>query len=292
MPKSMTGYAKYEKIEQNYRVVCEIRSLNSKYLVTDIQSPSFMFGRENELIQSVQNAIKRGKVTLRLYVEFLTPLNAVKVDYGLAKSYYDALEDLVGQLGIPEPVNLDNLLRFRDLVRFELSQQQEQQIFGIVKDVLDKTLKSLDEERTSEGARLAHDLEKILQQLLVIQNGISKFSEESSILMKEKIKQDVKRMLDNDVQLNEDLLENAVVFAVQRADIREELARLKSHLQKAEELLKSNDSVGNHLDFVAQEMFREVNTILSKSQDQRIIDDALRAKVLISQFREQIQNIE
>lgn len=288
----MTGYAKYEKIEQNYRVVCEIRSLNSKYLVTDIQSPSFMFGRENELIQSVQNAIKRGKVTLRLYVEFLTPLNAVKVDYGLAKSYYDALENLVNQLGIPEPVNLDNLLRFRDLVRFELSQQQEQQIFEIVRDVLEKALKLLNEERMNEGSRLAHDLKKILQQLLVIQNDISKFSEESYVLMKEKIKQDVKRMLDNDVQLNEELLENAVVLAVQRADIREELARLKSHLQKAEELLVSNDSVGNHLDFVAQEMFRETNTILSKSQDQRIIDSALKAKVLISQFREQIQNIE
>ena len=292
MPKSMTGYAKYEKIEQNYRVGCEIRSLNSKYLVTDIQSPSFMFGRENELIQSVQNAIKRGKVTLRLYVEFLTPLNAVKVDYGLAKSYYDALENLVNQLGIPEPVNLDNLLRFRDLVRFELSQQQEQQIFEIVRDVLEKALKLLNEERMNEGSRLAHDLKKILQQLLVIQNDISKFSEESYVLMKEKIKQDVKRMLDNDVQLNEELLENAVVLAVQRADIREELARLKSHLQKAEELLVSNDSVGNHLDFVAQEMFRETNTILSKSQDQRIIDSALKAKVLISQFREQIQNIE
>lgn len=292
MPKSMTGYAKYEKVEQNCRVVCEVKSLNSKYFVTDIQTPSFMFSRENELIQLVQNVIKRGKITLRLYVEFLTPLNAVKVDYGLAKSYYDALENLVNQLGIPEPVNLDNLLRFRDLVRFELSEQQEQQIFEIVKDVLEKSLKMLDEERENEGSRLVQDLERILQQLSTIQNDISKFSEESSMLMKEKISQDVKRILDNNTQLNEELLENAVVLAVQRADIREELARLKSHLEKAEQLLLSNDPVGNHLDFVAQEMFREVNTILSKSQDQRIIDGALRAKVLISQFREQIQNIE
>lgn len=292
MPKSMTGYAKYERVEQNCRVVCEVKSLNSKYFVTDIQTPSFMFSRENELIQLVQNVIKRGKITLRLYVEFLTPLNAVKVDYGLAKSYYDALENLVNQLGIPEPVNLDNLLRFRDLVRFELSEQQEQQIFEIVKDVLEKSLKMLDEERENEGSRLVQDLERILQQLSTIQNDISKFSEESSMLMKEKISQDVKRILDNNTQLNEELLENAVVLAVQRADIREELARLKSHLEKTEQLLLSNDPVGNHLDFVAQEMFREVNTILSKSQDQRIIDGALRAKVLISQFREQIQNIE
>lgn len=292
MPKSMTGYAKYEKVEQNCRVVCEVKSLNSKYFVTDIQTPSFMFSRENELIQLVQNVIKRGKITLRLYVEFLTPLNAVKVDYGLAKSYYDALENLVNQLGIPEPVNLDNLLRFRDLVRFELSEQQEQQIFEIVKDVLEKSLRMLDEERENEGSRLVQDLERILQQLSTIQNDISKFSEESSMLMKEKISQDVKRILDNNTQLNEELLENAVVLAVQRADIREELARLKSHLEKTEQLLLSNDPVGNHLDFVAQEMFREVNTILSKSQDQRIIDGALRAKVLISQFREQIQNIE
>ncbi|MFN3284021.1 MAG: YicC family protein [Pseudothermotoga sp.] len=292
MPKSMTGYAKYEKVEQNYRVTCEMKSLNSKYFVIDIQSPSFMFSRENELTQLVQKVVKRGKVTLRLYVEFLSPMEVVKVDYGLAKSYYDALENLVSRLGIPEPVNLDNLLRFRDLVRFELSPQQEQQIFEMVREVLGKTLELLDEERKNEGLRLAQDLERILQQLLTIQNDMSKFSEESLTLMKEKIRQDVKRMLDSGTQLNEELLENAVVMAVQRADIREELARLKSHLQKAEQLLLSNDPVGNHLDFVAQEMFRETNTILAKTQDQRIIDDALRAKVLISQFREQIQNME
>ncbi len=288
----MTGYAKYERVEQNYRIACEMKSLNSKYFAIDIQSPSFMFGRENELTQLVQRIVKRGKVTLRVYVEFLTPLDAVKVDYGLAKSYYDALENLVSRLGIPEPVNLDNLLRFRDLVRFELSPKQEQQIFEMVREALDKTLELLDEERKNEGLRLAQDLERILQQLLTIQNDMSKFSEESLTLMKEKIKQDVKRMLDNGTRLNEELLENAVVMAVQRADIREELARLKSHLQKAEQLLLSNDPVGNHLDFVAQEMFRETNTILAKTQDQRIIDDALRAKVLISQFREQIQNME
>ncbi|MFN4189837.1 MAG: YicC family protein [Pseudothermotoga sp.] len=292
MPKSMTGYAKYEKVEQNYRITCEMKSLNSKYFVIDIQSPSFMFSRENELTQLVQRVVKRGKVTLRLYVEFLSPMDVVKVDYGLAKSYYDALENLVSRLGIPEPVNLDNLLRFRDLVRFELSPHQEQQIFEMVIEVLGKTLELLDEERKNEGLRLAQDLERILQQLLTIQNDMSKFSEESLTLMKERIRQDVKRMLDNGTRLNEELLENAVVMAVQRADIREELARLKSHLQKAEQLLLLNDPVGNHLDFVAQEMFRETNTILAKTQDQRIIDDALRAKVLISQFREQIQNME
>lgn len=288
----MTGYAKYEKVEQNYRITCEMKSLNSKYFVIDIQSPSFMFSRENELTQLVQRVVKRGKVTLRLYVEFLSPMDVVKVDYGLAKSYYDALENLVSRLGIPEPVNLDNLLRFRDLVRFELSPHQEQQIFEMVIEVLGKTLELLDEERKNEGLRLAQDLERILQQLLTIQNDMSKFSEESLTLMKERIRQDVKRMLDNGTRLNEELLENAVVMAVQRADIREELARLKSHLQKAEQLLLLNDPVGNHLDFVAQEMFRETNTILAKTQDQRIIDDALRAKVLISQFREQIQNME
>ncbi len=288
----MTGYAKYEKISDKYRVLCEIKSLNSKYFVTDIQSPSFMFSRESELVQLIQNVVKRGKVALRLYVEFLTPLDAVKIDYGLAKSYYDAMEDLVSRLGIPEPVNLDNLLRFRDLVRFELSQQQEEEIFEIVQQVVQKTLKLLDEERLEEGLKLAQDFEKILQQLQILHDEISRLSEQSPLLMKEKIIQDVKKILDNSTQLNEGLLENAVVLAVQRADIREELTRLKSHIEKAKQLLSLNDPVGNHLDFVAQEMFREINTILSKSQDQRITDNALKAKVLVSQFREQIQNIE
>lgn len=292
MPKSMTGYGKCEKTEQNYRVICEIKSLNSKYFVTDIQSPSFMFGRENEIVQLIQSVVKRGKITLRLYVEFLAPLNAVRIDYGLARSYYEALENLVSQLGIPEPVNLDNILRFRDLVRFELSQQQEEEIFKIVRDVVTRALKMLDDERIDEGLRLSRDLERMLQQLSDIQNEVSAFSEDSASLMREKIRQDLRKLLDDNIQLNQELLENAVVLAVQRVDIREELARLRSHLDKAQHLLRSNEPVGNHLDFVAQEMFREINTVLSKSQDQRIIDAALRGKVLISQFREQLQNIE
>ncbi|HBT25124.1 MAG TPA: YicC family protein, partial [Pseudothermotoga sp.] len=111
MPKSMTGYARCEKITDSYRIQCELKSLNSRYFTVDIQSPSFMLGRENQLIDSVKEFIKRGKVSLRIFVEFLSPSNAVKIDTGLAKSYYDALESLVNELGIPEPVNLDNLLR-------------------------------------------------------------------------------------------------------------------------------------------------------------------------------------
>ncbi|MEJ5228466.1 MAG: YicC/YloC family endoribonuclease [Pseudothermotoga sp.] len=292
MAKSMTGYAKLDRVRDKYRVSCEIRSLNSKYFTTDLQIPSYLSAREKEIIELVQSVVKRGKVTVRIYVEFLTPIDAVRIDYGLAKSYYEALEKLVMQLGIPEPVNLENLLRFRELIRFELPQQQEEEIFSVVTTVLNETLELLDKDKVAEGSKLTEDLLKIIGQLFEFHKDALEISQETPVLLKEKIKQDIQRLLEDTVQLSEGLLENAVVLAVQKMDIREEIARLESHLHKARKLLVSNDSVGNHLDFVAQEMFREVNTILSKSQDQRIIDGALRAKVLISQFREQVQNIE
>ncbi len=288
----MTGYSKLDKVKDKYRVSCEIRSLNSKYFTTDLQIPSYLSAREKEIIQLAQSVIKRGKVTIRIYIEFLTPIDAVRIDYGLARSYYEALENLVTQLGIPEPVNLENLLRFRELIRFELPQQQEEEIFSIVTSVLNEALRSLDKDKVSEGSKLTEDLLRVIRQLFEFQKDVLKISQEAPLLLKERIKQDIQRLLEDTVQLNEGLLENAVVLAVQKTDIREEVARLESHLQKAQKLLLSNESVGNHLDFLAQEMFREVNTILSKSQDQRIIDGALKAKVLISQFREQVQNIE
>lgn len=292
MPKSMTGYARCEKITDSYRIQCELKSLNSRYFTVDIQSPSFMFGRENQLIDSVKEFIKRGKVSLRIFVEFLSPSNAVKIDTGLAKSYYDALESLVNELGIPEPVNLDNLLRFKDLIRFELSQQQEKEIFSLIEEVLKCALAELNRDRSNEGSKLAGDLLAILDQIKDLCERVSNLAESMQQKIKEKIIQDVRKLLSDEVQLNDTLLENSVAFLVQRADIREELTRLASHVEKAVKLLSSDEPVGNHLDFLAQEMLREVNTILSKSQSQEISDFALKMKVLVSQFREQVQNIE
>lgn len=292
MPKSMTGYAKIERVLNEYRISCELKALNSRYLNVELSCPSFLSSREIDFTKLVQQYVKRGKVSLKLYVEFLAPpAQALHIDFGLAKLYYDGLEDLVTRLGIPEPVNLDHLLRFRELVRFELPQEQEEQLWETCKKVIEETLQKLDSERVREGKNLSEHLLKIVEDLSRIVENMRQLALQIRPILKEKLSKNVEQLLSN-AQIDPALLENVVALNVQRLDVREEIDRLESHLGKAKELLDSDDAVGNHLDFLAQEMLRELNTVLSKSEDGRLIELGLRGKVLVSQFREQLQNLE
>lgn len=292
MPKSMTGYAKTERVLNEYRISCELKALNSRYLNVELSCPSFLSSREIDFTKLVQRYVKRGKVSLKLLVEFLAPpAQALHIDFGLAKLYYDGLEDLVTRLGIPEPVNLDHLLRFRELIRFELPQEQEEQLWETCKKVLEETLQKLDLERMREGKNLSEHLLKIVEDLSQIVENMRQIALQIKPALKEKLSKNVEQLLSN-VQIDPALLESIVALNVQKLDVREEIDRLESHLGKAKELLDSDDAVGNHLDFLAQEMLRELNTVLSKSEDGRLIELGLRGKVLVSQFREQLQNLE
>lgn len=292
MPKSMTGYAKTERVLNEYRISCELKALNSRYLNVELSCPSFLSSREIDFTKLVQRYVKRGKVSLKLIVEFLAPpAQALHIDFGLAKLYYDGLEDLVTRLGIPEPVNLDHLLRFRELIRFELPQEQEEQLWETCKKVLEETLQKLDLERMREGKNLSEHLLKIVEDLSQIVENMRQIALQIKPALKEKLSKNVEQLLSN-VQIDPALLESIVALNVQKLDVREEIDRLESHLGKAKELLDSDDAVGNHLDFLAQEMLRELNTVLSKSEDGRLIELGLRGKVLVSQFREQLQNLE
>lgn len=275
-----------------YRISCELKALNSRYLNVELSCPSFLSSREIDFTKLVQRYVKRGKVSLKLIVEFLAPpAQALHIDFGLAKLYYDGLEDLVTRLGIPEPVNLDHLLRFRELIRFELPQEQEEQLWETCKKVLEETLQKLDLERMREGKNLSEHLLKIVEDLSQIVENMRQIALQIKPALKEKLSKNVEQLLSN-VQIDPALLESIVALNVQKLDVREEIDRLESHLGKAKELLDSDDAVGNHLDFLAQEMLRELNTVLSKSEDGRLIELGLRGKVLVSQFREQLQNLE
>ncbi|MCS7175830.1 YicC/YloC family endoribonuclease [Pseudothermotoga sp.] len=292
LPKSMTGYAKIERVLNEYRINCELKALNSRYLNVELSCPSFLSSYEIELTKLVQRYIKRGKVSLRLFVEFLAPPSqALHIDFGLAKLYYDGLEDLVTRLGIPEPVNLDHLLRFRELVRFELPREQEERLWEACKKVVEEALEKLDSERTREGKDLSEQLLKIVEDLSLTVESMRQSASEIRVVLKEKLSKNVEQLLGSN-QIDPNLLENLVALNVQKLDVREEIDRLESHLKKAKELLVCNDAVGNHLDFLAQEMLREFNTVLSKSEDARLVELGLKGKLLVSQFREQLQNLE
>jgi len=291
MPKSMTGYSKIQTIVDDYKITCEIKSLNSKGLNIDVSLPYFLNSKELDIFSKVKEYINRGKVSVRIWLRFIKPIQ-ISVDHTLVRTYYDLLSEIRENLSIPVPVELSHLLSFRDIFQFELSNEEIESAWNAVIKVLDDALIKLIEERKIEGQKITADLVKMVKEMEELVEKISEKADDVPKYVAEKIRNNMKEILPDDVEINRELFENAVAIIADRADIREELTRLKSHLQRVEELLKKDEPVGDMLNFLSQEIQREFNTILSKSRSLEISNFALQGKYVISQFKEQIMNIE
>ncbi len=290
--RSMTGYGKVVKTLQDWEISVEIKTLNSKYLNTSFSMPSYLNCCEIEFNSLVSQYMKRGKVSVKIHVRFLKPPEAIKVDKGLAQAYYEALDNLSSSLGIPEPVKLEDLLRFREIIRFDMSDEEVMRICSAVKEVLEECIEKVLEERKKEGEKLKEVLLSFLEEMKGKVDLIEGRSGKMVEYYATKLREGVKNILPPDVVIDENILETVIAATAERADIREEIDRLKSHVKRAEELLESDESVGPNLDFLAQELLREFNTILSKAKDVEISRAAIEGKVLVNSFREQVQNVE
>ncbi len=288
----MTGFSRVEKVSGPYQFRVEMKSLNSKGLNIINQLPGYLSMKEIELNNLVQEYVSRGKVQTRVQVKFLEPPKVLEIDKNVVRAYYSMLDEIVGELSLPEPVKLSDLLNFREVFRIELSDEEIENIWNHLVPILREALEKLVEERKKEGQKIGADLKRILEDLSSRVEEIEKISDQLPALYREKIKEEVEKILPQDVSVKEDILENHVAFMATKADIREEITRLRSHIKRALELIESDEPVGMNLDFLGQEMLRELNTILSKSISGEITSLALEGKVLVSQFREQIQNVE
>lgn len=288
----MTGFSRVEKVSGPYHFRVEVKSLNSKGLNIINQLPGYLSMKEIELNNLVQEYVSRGKVQTRVQVKFLEPPKVLEIDKNVVRAYYSMLDEIVGELSLPEPVKLSDLLNFREVFRIELSDEEIENIWNHLVLILREALEKLVEERKKEGQKIGADLKRILEDLSSRVEEIEKISDQLPALYREKIKEEVEKILPQDVSVKEDILENHVAFMATKVDIREEITRLRSHIKRALELIESDEPVGMNLDFLGQEMLRELNTILSKSISGEITSLALEGKVLVSQFREQIQNVE
>ena len=288
----MTGFSRVERVSGPYHFRVEVKSLNSRGLNIINQIPGYLSMKELEMNTIFQECVRRGKIHLRVQIKFLEPPKVLEIDRNVVQAYHSMLEDIVNALSLPEPVKLSDLLVFKDVFRMELSDEEVESIWSHFVPILKESLEKLVEERRKEGAKIAVDLKKILEDLLAIVEKIERISDQLPALYREKLKGEVEKILPQDVSVREDVLENHVAFISTKTDIREEITRLKSHIRRAFELIESDAPVGLNLDFLGQEMLRELNTILSKSISVDISNLALEGKVLVTQFREQVQNIE
>lgn len=289
----MTGYGRSRQNMDGFEITIEAKSVNHRYLEVNFRLPREYQYLEEKLRSMVQSHFSRGKIELSVSISLDETLpKPVKVDIGLAEGYIKGLRKANETLGLPDDLTLSRLLSFREIFSMEEeSTLSDAHFWQAVKLVTSVALEELASMRETEGASMCEDVHGRLKVLKSLLGGV----EEILPQLQENYINRLKARLHDMVELkNVDesrILTECALFA-DRSDIHEEVARLKSHITQMEDLLDGDEPIGRKLDFIAQEMNREVNTIGSKIQEVTVSRLVVEMKSEVEKIREQVQNIE
>jgi uncharacterized protein (TIGR00255 family) len=290
----MTGYGRGECSQDGFKVTVELSSVNRKQAEISVNLPRELELLEGQLRDVVNRAIARGRVTARVSIHTARGRNSARMhlDTDLARAYAKELSALARQLKLKDDVSLDQLVRAPGVFQTDEELVGEEDFWPAVESALTKALAALLKMRAREGAHLAKDLAHRVSVMRgaveQVKQNAPQVAERYRTALLERIKA---AGLDNIAPDDERLLKEVVLFA-DRSDISEELTRLQSHFKQFEDLAKSKEPVGRTLDFLAQEINREVNTIGSKANDATISRDVVTLKAELEKFREQAMNVE
>lgn len=292
MIKSMTGYGKAEAALAGGRIVVEIRSVNHRYgeIFVKIPRPLMMF--ENEVRKSVANRLKRGKIEVFVQQDVSAGPGTLPVlNLPLARVYYEAFHQLKEELGLHDPVTLSLIASQRDVLGTGSGEEQAESLSEELLAVVGAAVDSLDAMRMREGAALREDLAGRRETLSVLMARVVERAPQVVIEAGKKLKDRVEQLA-GESGIDEGRMAQEIALMADRGDITEELVRFDSHLQQFDETLLIEEPVGRKLDFLLQELNREVNTIGSKANDAEIATVVVQLKAELEKIREQIQNIE
>lgn len=292
MIKSMTGFGRCEMSDEYRKVSVELKSVNHRYFDVNIKMPKKLNSFEAAIRTVMKEYIQRGKVDVYISYEDLSEKNVmVKYNKEIAGEYLMYLRQMAVDFGLEDDIRVSTLSRYPEVFSMEEQPMDEDGIWS----VLEKTLRSALEEfvtaRTREGERLKTDLVAKLNHMLV---NVDKVEERAPGILAEyrqKLETKVAELL-SDVQIDESRLSSELVIFADKICTDEETVRLRSHIHSMIDTLECGEGVGRKLDFIAQEMNRESNTILSKANDLETSNIAIELKTEIEKVREQIQNIE
>lgn len=292
MVKSMTGYGHYEEVTGEYKVTVEIKSVNHRYCDMGIKLPKKFNALEGKLRSIMKEYASRGKVDLYISFDDYTDRD-VRVQYHekLAQDYVQIVRQARETFGLEGKLTADSLIRFPEVVSLEEDNKDIEVYFPVIESAVRAAGEKFLETRKVEGRHLQKD---IFSKLDYISRLVSFVEERSPKIMeeyREKIKNKVAELLGGE-KVDENVLAAELVVYADKVCVDEETVRLRSHIQNMEETLRQEEAVGRKLDFIAQEMNREANTILSKANDKEMSGNAIELKTEIEKIREQIQNIE
>ena len=297
MIKSMTGYGRGEAEAPTQKWIVELRTLNHRFLDLSLNLPKYLWALENRFRKAIKGSLVRGRVEMQLSWE-TKPEYAftLKLDPGLVAETRKMLAQLTDAAGLDEPLRLDHFLRFADLFTSKEREAPElEEVWEYLAQALNQALELVEQMRLLEGAALGAEMRGHVTEMEQALGRIRVQAETLPQVWQEKLKTRLEDLLAETGPVDETRLAQEVAFLAERRDINEEMARLDSHLTQFHEMLTEAQTpgpVGRKLEFLLQEMLREVNTIGSKASDLTISQAVVDMKGCLERLREQVQNIE
>lgn len=292
MIKSMTGFGRSEVVTDRCKIIVEIKAVNHRYCDLNIKLPKKLNSLENLIRSTLKKTVNRGKLDVYVGYEDLSGHVAkVEVNENLGKEYYEALSTLSAALGVPNDATAVRIARMPEVLTVDEVQLNPEEIEASLLEAVETALEQFMDSRQKEGEHLKKD---ILTKLEGMNGNIVAIEERYPQMVSEyrsKLEDKVRELL-GDANVDESRVATEVVIYADKICVDEETVRLRSHIVSMQDELLHGGNVGRKLDFIAQEMNREANTILSKANDMTISGQAIELKTEIEKIREQVQNIE
>ncbi len=292
MIKSMTGFGRGEYAGETLKFIVEIKSVNHRYLDANVRIPKEYAFMDTSIRSELKKYLQRGKVDVFVTYQIIGDVNYdLQFNEHLAREYVDAYERMAQRFNLTNDLTAATLGAQPEIFRLKEDSMNEEEVWSILKQALDTALEMLVETRTAEGANLKQDMIAKLDTLKAGVEQIELRYPEILAAYENRLKEKIADIL-GDSQIDESRLAAEVVLFADKLATDEETVRLKSHIDAMKKELEKGSDIGRKLDFIAQEMNREANTILSKANDLETSNIAIDLKTGIEKIREQVQNIE
>lgn len=288
----MTGFGRCEVQREARKFTVELKGVNHRYLDINIRMPKKLNFFETAIRTLLKSYVTRGKVDIFITYEDSTQNQmAVKYNSSIAAEYLKYLRQMAEEFGLEDDIRVSTLSRYPEVFTMEEQTEDEEELWNGLKEALEGAFSHFVETRTAEGENLKKDILDKLSNLEVLIGYIEERSPQIIQEYRTKLEEKVRELLE-DTQIEDSRIAAEVILFADKICTDEEVVRLKSHIRHMRSTLEEEEGIGRKLDFIAQEMNREANTILSKANDIEVSDCAISLKTEIEKIREQIQNIE
>lgn len=290
--QSMTGWGKGQSEGAPGAFSVEVRSVNHRYFDISIKAPRPLAPLEAQIRQRARRRFERGKFDVFISLSQESSERSLRLDLGLAKEYLRGLETLKEALNLPGEITFDTLVRLREIFPLEDRELDPAGAWEVLLPALDSALDALEAMRRHEGALLAEDIGKRLEAVKARVKAIQTLAPAGTEQWRERLRLRLRELLQGETSLDPGRLEQEVLYLTQRSDVTEELTRLMGHITQFEAQVEQGGPGGRKLDFLLQEMHREVTTLGAKSPDPTVSTHVVEVKGELERIREQVQNLE